>query len=342
MAISTRPRILIVGAGSMGLVMGYILSHTPVDVTFLVRPHRKDIMSRPQKIYCYDDNKLHTFTDYKFLTSPEDIVGGDWDYIIITLDAQQLMSEQGVKLSKTIGQAVTEKTTVIIGTVYLDIRPWFLEKSGLKGEQVIGGNISIHAYSPRMLDKPFPLSGDTDAELLEQADQAYTDVLGAGMLVTDVSKEPAERFAKLWSDSGLSKCVVISEIELASLGAPMFPVLAAFDVMGWPDIVAGGHKGEAWSLAIAAVKEIYGLSTFGAEGIEAAKAVNEKAFDERFAGIQNVMLPLDWSAFNRFHHGGKVNGADQMLRRACLAKGREEGKEMPALEKLMRMAGDLS
>jgi hypothetical protein len=53
-------------------------------------------------------------------------------------------------------------------------------------------------------------------------------------------------------------------------------------------------------------------------------------------------LPLDWEAFNRFHHGGKVNGADQMLRRACLEKGRGEGKEMPALEKLMRMAGELS
>jgi hypothetical protein len=340
--MATPPRILIIGAGSMGLIMGYILSRTPVDVTFLVRPHRKDIMSRSQQIYCYDDNKLHTFTEYKTLTSPQDIIGGDWDYIIITLDAQQLMGEEGVKLSNTIGKAATEKTTIIIGTVYLDIRPWFLEQSGLKPSQVIGGNISIHAYSPGMLDKPFPLSGNTDPQLLAQADQAYTDVLGAGMLVTDVSKEPAERFAKLWNDSGLSTCAVISEIELASFSAPMFPVLAALDVMGWPDIVAGGHKGEAWSLAVAAVKEVYSLSTFGAPGVEAAKAVNEEAFDERFAGIQKLMLPLDWSAFNRFHHGAKVNGADQMLRRACLEKGREEGKEMAALEKLMRMAGDIA
>jgi hypothetical protein len=47
------------------------------------------------------------------------------------------------------------------------------------------------------------------------------------------------------------------------------------------------------------------------------------------------MLPLDYQAFNRFHHGGKVRAQDVEILHDCLAEGRSTGHAMPALEDLL-------
>src|SRR5690242_2429553 len=119
-------RVLIIGAGSMGIIMGYNLQLTGAEVTFLVRPHRAEALNRPQKLYCYDDNQLKTYTGYKCITSPSKMLSGGYDYIVITLDGAALRNEVGQSLVKTIGEAVRgTKTKVILGTVFINLRPWF-------------------------------------------------------------------------------------------------------------------------------------------------------------------------------------------------------------------------
>jgi ketopantoate reductase len=62
MSDNLRPHILIIGAGSMGIITGYHLTLSGAEVTFLIRPHRKEALDRPQILYCYDDNQLKEYT----------------------------------------------------------------------------------------------------------------------------------------------------------------------------------------------------------------------------------------------------------------------------------------
>ncbi len=328
-------RVLIVGAGSMGLVVGYILSLAKAEVTFLVRPHREEELKRPQVLYSYDDNQLKTYTDYKHITDPSKIIGADYDYIFVTLDAHALRSEVGLSLVKMIGDAVRgTQTKVVLATAFIDLRSWFIEVSGISGDQVTYGLLLIHAYAPRAVT--LPLHEGTDSTLLEQADQAYRDTLGPGFIVDDSSPAVAEGFAELYNASGLSTCVVMPAAQLAVFGIPLFPVFAACDLLGWPKYEEIDSMGEVWNLAVEAAREIQGLSILGEPGQKAAATITGTGLAAQFAGMEKQMLPLDYSAFNKYHHGGKVNVQDRELLNACVSYGEAEGKTMSALKELIK------
>lgn len=88
-------RILIVGAGSMGVIVGYYLSLAGSNVTFLARPYQIQALERPQTLYCYDDNELKEFNNYNWITDPIRIIGVDYNYIFVTLDGASLWNETG-------------------------------------------------------------------------------------------------------------------------------------------------------------------------------------------------------------------------------------------------------
>jgi hypothetical protein len=46
-------------------------------------------------------------------------------------------------------------------------------------------------------------------------------------------------------------------------------------------------------------------------------------------------LPLDFQAFNKFHHGAKVRAQDMELLLACADAGEREGQSMVALKTLL-------
>src|SRR3978361_87695 len=90
--------VLIVGAGAMGIVYGYLLGLAGAEVTFLIRPHRAEALSHPQLLYCYNNHQLKTFKDYKYITDPSKVADAEYDYIIVTLDGNALSSEVGQSL----------------------------------------------------------------------------------------------------------------------------------------------------------------------------------------------------------------------------------------------------
>ncbi|KAI1413821.1 hypothetical protein F5Y13DRAFT_160130 [Hypoxylon sp. FL1857] len=339
MSEQSKARILIIGAGSMGIITGYHLSLAGADVTFLIRPHRAEALNRPQILYCYDDNKLKEYTGYSYITNPSNIIGAKYDYIVITLDGASLRNETGLSLVKTIGEAVRlTDTKVLLGTVFFDLRSWFLQASGLTDEQVANGHLDIHIYSPK--DVTLPLHAPTDPELLAKADFAYTDKLGQGFTVEDSSPAVAEGFAKIYNASGVSKCAVKSALQCAVEINPFFPVFAACELLDWPKFEDIGSKGEVWSLAVASVKEIQGLGIHKELGQQAAGTTTEAGLAASLAAWEKHMLPLDLQAFNRFHHGKKVNAQDREHLRACVSYGEAEGKPMSALKELLRRVED--
>ncbi|KIV87235.1 hypothetical protein PV11_02793 [Exophiala sideris] len=329
------PRVLIVGAGAMGIVVGHFLSQARVQVSCLVRPHRAEALNRPQVLYCYNDNQLKTFKEYTYLTEPAEIINANFDYILITLDAVALMNEVGQNLAKTIGKAVRGTSTkVLLGTVFYDLKPWFLQTSGLSTEQVTNALLFVHAYATKAVT--LPVHAPTDQSLLDKADFAYIDSLGPGFVVDDSSPVVAKGFAELYNGCGVSTCNIMPAAQLSVSTLPIFAVFAACQLLDWPKFQDIGSKGETWSLAVAAVKEIQGLRICGELGQQAAEATSEAGFAASLAGMEKVMLPLDLQEFYRYHHGGKVNGQDRELLEACLTHGEAEGKPMSALRELVQ------
>jgi hypothetical protein len=255
MAERRKPCVLIVGGGSMGIVVGYHLSLGEAQVTFLVRPHRLEALSRPQILYCYSDNTLKEYTGYNLISDPQDMVGANYDYILITLDGASLTNEVGQRLVKTIGEAVRNTTTkIVIGTVFIDLRSWFLEISGVAPDQVTNGPLAIHAYPTKAVT--LPLHPPTDPQLLAQSDLAYIDCLEYAMMVDDSSPAVAKGFAAIYNAGAPSRCGIKTAAEMAVFANPIFSVLAGSDLMDWPSFQEIGNKGELWSLTVAGVRNL--------------------------------------------------------------------------------------
>lgn len=337
-----KPRVLIVGAGAMGMVTGYILYRAGADITFLVRPHRAETLNHPQLLYYYNDNSLKEFQEYTYLIDPSQILDKGYDFIVITLDGAALKNETGQSLVKTIGSAVrqSKETGVVLGTVFFNIRSWFLDVSGLSEEQVTLGWFTIRAYSTTAIT--LPLHPPTDPELLSKASIAWIDNLGNGFGVDDSAPEVSNAFAKLYNSSDVSTCGITPKAQAGLYMNPIFAIYAACALLDWPRFKDIDTRGDIWRLAVAAAKEIQALSIHGELGQQAAQSTTEATMAERFADIDAKLLPLDNRAFNRYHHGGKVNEQDTEHLRACVAFGEEEGKDMAALRELVRKVESIS
>lgn len=341
MTNSPTPRVLIVGAGSIGMIFGYNLSLAKADVTYLVRPGRVERLSRPQTLYCYDDNSLKQFEGYSVISDHAGIAEGKFDYILITLDGASLQNENGVKLTKAIGAAVKgTDTKVIQGSMFVNARRWFQDVSGLRDDQFTNAYFAILAYSPSAVT--LPLHGQTDSALLAKADLAYSDKMEAGLFITDSVPAIANSFKELYDASGVSKAAVVSEGAFAMYASAMFALFAGCELLGWPKFSDLDPSDETFQLGVAAMKEIQTLAIYGEAGSKAAETTTAAGALEEQRAMEKLMWPLDLQAFNRFHHGGKVNKQDRAILAACLAVGRDEKKGMPALSALIgRLEKDL-
>ncbi|MFF2520733.1 ketopantoate reductase family protein [Streptomyces liangshanensis] len=334
-----KPRILIVGAGSMGVVAGYHLGLAGADITFLVRPHRADEMDRPQILYSHEDNRLKEFTGFSYLTSPSEVMGAGYDYILVTLDGATLRSDTARALVVQLGEAVRgTETKILLGTVFFDLRNWFLQVTKLPGDQVTNAYAQIHSYPTHALT--LPGDADTDAALLAQADIAYADRFGPGMIIDDSAPEVANSFAEIYNASGVSSCLVLPAGQLAVNANPMLAVLVACELVDWVPLKDLHQHKEVWDLALAAVKEIQALGFHGELGRRAAEETTDATLTASLVAWENAMRPLDLQAFNRYHHGGKVNAQDHAHLLACIAAGQAEGKPMTALREIVRRTDD--
>lgn len=54
--------------------------------------------------------------------------------------------------------------------------------------------------------------------------------------------------------------------------------------------------------------------------------------------MESEMVPLDYQAFNKFHHGGKVREQDRESLKACLEAGKMIGRKTSSLEQLINLA----
>ncbi|CVL03466.1 uncharacterized protein FMAN_15179 [Fusarium mangiferae] len=297
------PSVLIVGAGSVGLVTGYYFSLAGAQVTYLVRPKRAETLNRPQFLYSFDKNHLHEFTSYSYLTSPSSILAATYDYILITLDGKSVQSEEGETLVKIIGQ-------------------------------VTSGGLGFPAYSGKTTS--LPVYPPADVELVKKSDVAYIDNIGNGFILDDYVPSISSSFSELYNSCGVSNCVVWSPAQSALTIFPLFAIFIGLEVLGWPKTEDIGTESEVWRLTTAAAKEIQTLDICGEAGTQAALSTTENTFVQMSAYLDEKLRPLDYHAFNRYHHGGKVIEQDRMHIERCISQGVAEGKPMPALKHLLQ------
>lgn len=330
-------KVLIVGAGAMGIVVGKVLQDGGAEIAFLVRPHRLERLSRPQRLYSFDDHTLTSFSGYEVLTDPAGLPRGVYDFVIITLDGIALRSPEGQALVRAIGAAARDTSTkVLIGTIGVNLRPGFLELSGLAEDQVFNGALYILVYQADRVT--LPLHPPTNAELLAKADFAHRQAAPMGIFIDDSAPEAARRFTELWQASGRSQCMVQSAEGFATHLPAVFPMFVACDIMGWPTWSLLGTDKDLWELTAAATREIQDLSMNGETGQQAQAGTTADSLIQRWRMLEEEPLPADLLEFNRFHHGGKVYQQDVELLKDCVAIGEAEGKPMTALKALIERA----
>lgn len=328
-----NPSVCIVGAGSMGIVTGYHLALAGAEVTFLVRPHRREQLSRPQMLYSYDDDTLKTYSGYELLTDPSQLASTSFDLVVITLDGAALRAEAGQKVVDELGRALGGTSTgVILGSVGIDLRSWFLQRSGLSEDQVANGVLNLLAYE--VPPASMPEHSDVNADLLSSADYGYRHATAFGFTVDDSAPDVSQRFSDLYSSSGVSQCSAIPADEYrVSVG--IFPALVAWELLGWPAAADIDPADETWQLGIASTREVQRLSAFGPAGLAASEQTSAQSILQVFRAMERDVLPLSLAAFNAYHHGGKVNAQDHMILREAQNRGRAEGADMPALRQLI-------
>ena len=333
MTESNTASVCIVGAGSMGVITGYHLQLAGATVTFLVRPHRQEQLSRPQVLYSYDDRSLKTYSDYDLIADPAKLAGTSFDFAVITLDGAALRAEAGQKLVDEMGRAFgNTPTQVILGSVGIDLRSWFLERSGLADTQVTNAVLGILAYEAQAAT--LPLHPGVKPDLLAKADCAYRHPSPSGMIVDLSAPQVAHDFTALYDRSGVSKCGIVS-VDEHKLGPAFFSILAAWELLDWPAAAEINPSDETWQLGTEAMREFQRLSLFGSAGLAASEQTNAEGVLGFFRELEENTLPLDLAAFNRYHHGGKVNSQDHKILREALSRGEAEGAEMPALRALI-------
>lgn len=319
----------------MGIITGYHLSLAGAAITYLVRPKRREALSRPQVLYSFDDNSLKTYSGYELLTDPSELSGTTFDFVVITLDGNALQADAGKRLVDEMGRAFRgTKTAVILGSVGVDLRTSFLARSGLAETQVTNAVLNLVCYEAQAMTMPVHAGAKQD--LLAQADYAYVHPTTAGFTVDLSAPEVAHGFAELYDRSGVPGCSIVPA-EQFRLNPAYFAILAAWELLDWPAASSIDPSSKLWQLGTAAMREMQRLSIFGEAGRAASDSASAEGILAFFRQMEAGALPFDFAEFNRYHHGGKVNAQDHAILREALSLGEAEGVDMPALRSLIAL-----
>ena len=337
--------VLIVGAGAGGLVTGHHFALSGVDVTFFVRSSRLEEMARkPKRLYCYDDNEVKLFDDYVAVCDMDEVATRRFDYVLTTLDGFAMHSDEGVSLLRDLGNAVRASNPVLVCLGAAEgIESFVVKHTGLPIDRCLFGSFSLLSHNVPLPDQRFDES--IDQEGLAGCVFAYTH-LGkgkAGLTLTRTNRALGRELAEVYGRSGVSTCSVMPNLRvLDCMLYFLSPSFVAFMIEGWP-APENMYKTETWRLAEKATMEIAALPQYGFLGkVVAALGGPLSLLTRIWEGTSKAALPLDFHAFNKFHHGGKVMAQDIGISRDILSREEGRGKKLPMLRRLMERLDEVS
>ncbi|MEU3619424.1 2-dehydropantoate 2-reductase N-terminal domain-containing protein [Streptomyces sp. NPDC006872] len=329
-----RSSILIVGAGATGLPVGYHLARAGTDVTFLVRAGRKSALDSPQQLYCYDDASLKVFADYSVVENTAELAEKSFQFVLVTLDGHASRTEEGTATLRALGDAIRMSDAHVVMSAFgMGIRDHYLDVLGIAADRLTHGFLGMLAHQARA---GLPVHAPTDPAKVARANVAYKHPANnVGFRIDSGNATAAKEFAALYNRSGLSRCALISRGLDDIFSDAGSPVYMAGAIAGWPGFAGLVADKELWRLACRAQAEIMALPKNGLRGRLMARFMGPRTTAKVHLKMERDMLPLDYQAFNRFHHGGKVHAQDVEGLRACLDEGRRHGRPMTALASLL-------
>lgn len=329
-----KQSVLIVGAGALGVVTGYHLALADAEITFLVRPGRLKDLEKPQQLYCFDDHEISTFSDYSSIGSAAEAAPQQYDFVLLTLDGASCRSEEGQALLQSLGDAIRPGNAVLV-VCGMDVREHCREMTGLPGERVLEGTQRMLSYQVNRAN--MPVHPPADPGRVAEADFAYRHT-GSNDGFTIVSDPPAaaRHFAELYNRCGVSHCRSMGRRTYTMFTRSFFPIIAIYERAGWPDATTLVANRELLSLGARAMSEILSLPEHGWRGKLAAMIMGPRMLAKTLTSMERDCLPMDYTAFNRFHHGGKVREQNLQVMRRCAEAGQAQGRPMTALRELIK------
>jgi len=327
--------VLIVGAGALGLTCAHHLQLAGAEISFLVRPHRLEDLSRPQQLYCYNDHSLKTLEGYSVLTEAELSRGQQFDFVLLTLDGATCRSEQGSATLSALGQALADSDAgLVVSAVGIGLYEFIQARTGLSREQILPGTMRMFAYQVDQADMPLP--PPTDIALHNSADVAYLSFPDrVGFFISARPKKLSRAFSSLWDACGMLTCKRMPDKIYTIFSNSFFPFTTACEVNGWQGTDALIADGELWHLCCEAQREIMRLRQHGLTGKLFALLMSDARLEKMMRDMAREGSPIGFTAFNRFHHGGKVLEQDIQIMENCAAVGQQNGQAMSAVNTLL-------
>lgn len=328
-------RVLIVGAGALGLTTGYHLQLAGAEISFLVRPHRVDALSAPQRLYSYGDHDLKTLESYQLFSSTADLRGQHFDFVLLTLDGATCRSEQGVATLTELGRELADSgASLVINGVGVGLYEHIKTTTGFAGAKLLEGTMKMFAYQVGSAGTPLPSAGDLD--LHNAADIAYLNFAdGVGFFVTSKPKQASKAFPALYNQCGVATCKRMPRSVYAMSSNMFFAFTVASELNGWKGTDALIAERDLWHLSCSSQREIMGLSCHGLVGKLASRLLSDARLEKAMRDSDHNASAMGFTAFNRFHHGGKVLEQNIQILENCIALGEGEGRSMSATKSLL-------
>jgi hypothetical protein len=326
--------VLVVGPGAVGLVVGYHLIAAGVDVTFYVRPQRRADLASDQILYCYDDASLKTLSDYDVVSSAAELGRRRFDFVVLTLDATACRSEAGQGLLRDLGAALRPSSAILIFCgVGLGLRDDLAAATGLPVRRLVEGTLASLSHQT---SAQLPARRPTDPRKVAEAVVAYRHYAGRfGFVLVPKPAAPAKDFARLYNRCGVSKCALLPALPYRVYSNLFFCYTVTLELAGWPEPGDLARERAALSLCRGAMRDILRLRQFGLARWLPGRLLLPGLLLRSFAVMARWTPPLDFTAFNRFHHGGKVLAQDLDVLQTCLREGRKQNRSMGHLAELL-------
>lgn len=329
----SRPKILIVGCGAVGLTQGYHLSFG-ADITFLVRSGRSPAFQPPKKLYDYKENALRTFDNYRVIESPSKVANDEFYCVFDTLDGHTARSEGGIATLKAVGDLIRDRpqTFVLYDAIGLDMDEHYARTMGISKDRLVLA-ASMLAHQPT---KSITVPETADASLVAQADMLYSYTSDyRGLMVINTQPKITKAISAIYDQHANVRIKVLPGF-IGSAGMLQITMLhlVTWSIVKYPAFPQFRSNKELWNLMLKAQNEILTLPRFGWTGWLLSCVLGSWTTAKIVSLPERDALPLSYHEFNAFHHGAKVIKQDVQVIKDLIAEGQKLGLKMEALRQV--------
>lgn len=326
-------KILVVGAGALGVTTAYHLRQSGADISFYVRPGRAEQLQKPLRLYAYHKRAVDELADFDVITSPEGLKDKRFSFILLTLDGAACRSAEGAELLNALGNALRDSNaTLLVCGVGFGLIQHVKTQTGFSDDQLIEGTMTSFSYQVGREGTPEP--DKSMKELHDSCDFAYQDFQsGRDFMVTGPSR-PAKTFVRLYNAAALVRCVYLPRNFFRSATASYVSFTTACELSGWNDLDQLIQDQALWVLCCRAQREILGLKQYGIAGKLMVLLMTNARYEKMMRQMEQEARAMGFIRFFQFHHGGKVREQNIEGLKNCIKAGEEQGRDMSASKAL--------